>query len=43
MPPRALEAVNLETNEDPADFEAKNVHEIYDTIASHFSSTRYKV
>ncbi|RXW21118.1 hypothetical protein EST38_g4736 [Candolleomyces aberdarensis] len=42
MPPRALEAVRIESNEDPADFEAKNVHEIYDAIASHFSSTRYK-
>lgn len=43
MAPRKLEAVSLESNEDPADFESKNVHEIYDAIATHFSSTRYKV
>ncbi|KAH6919024.1 S-adenosyl-L-methionine-dependent methyltransferase [Coprinopsis sp. MPI-PUGE-AT-0042] len=41
MPPKAVEAVNVETD-NPADFETKNVHAIYDAIASHFSSTRYK-
>lgn len=42
MTPKALEAVTVET-ENPADFESQNVHNIYDAIASHFSSTRYKV
>lgn len=26
-----------------AAFEAQNVHEVYDQIAEHFDSTRYKV
>jgi hypothetical protein len=42
MPPKAVEAVNVGAN-NPEDFETKNVHAIYDAIASHFSSTRYKV
>ncbi|THH18495.1 hypothetical protein EW146_g2505 [Bondarzewia mesenterica] len=29
-------------DEDPSLYEAKHVHEVYDQIASHFSSTRYK-
>ncbi|RDB24185.1 tRNA (carboxymethyluridine(34)-5-O)-methyltransferase [Hypsizygus marmoreus] len=29
-------------DEDPQEYEDKNVHAIYDEIASHFSSTRYK-
>lgn len=28
---------------DPEEYEDNNVHSIYDNIASHFSSTRYKV
>jgi tRNA (uracil-5-)-methyltransferase TRM9 len=43
MAPKKLEPVHIEASEDPASFEAKNVHEIYDAIAAHFSSTRYKV
>ncbi|KAF5324559.1 hypothetical protein D9611_004263 [Ephemerocybe angulata] len=42
MAPRKLESVSLEPSEDPATFESKNVHQIYDAIATHFSSTRYK-
>jgi hypothetical protein len=30
-------------DEDPSAYEAKHVHQVYDQIASHFSSTRYKV
>lgn len=30
-------------DEDPQEYEDKNVHAIYDEIAVHFSSTRYKV
>ena len=29
--------------EEPQGYEAANVHDVYDQIASHFSSTRYKV
>lgn len=30
-------------NNDPCNYEEENVHAVYDEIASHFSSTRYKV
>ncbi|KAG6831180.1 hypothetical protein H0H92_012320 [Tricholoma furcatifolium] len=40
MPPKVLEAAVVD--EDPQSYENKNVHIIYDEIASHFSSTRYK-
>jgi hypothetical protein len=30
-------------DEDPHNYEEKHVHAVYDEIASHFSSTRYKV
>ncbi|KAF9036602.1 hypothetical protein BJ165DRAFT_1354452 [Panaeolus papilionaceus] len=40
MPPKTLEAT--EVDGDPGLFEEQNVHEIYDEIADHFSSTRYK-
>ena len=41
MPPRTLEAVIIEGK--PENYEDLNVHAIYDEIASHFASTRYKV
>lgn len=41
MPPKAVAEVTIDI--DPATYETQNVHAIYDTIASHFSSTRYKV
>jgi hypothetical protein len=28
---------------DPSEYEREHVHAVYDNIASHFSSTRYKV
>ncbi|EKM83055.1 hypothetical protein AGABI1DRAFT_97973 [Agaricus bisporus var. burnettii JB137-S8] len=40
MPPKAVAEVTIDI--DPATYETQNVHAIYDTIASHFSSTRYK-
>lgn len=30
-------------NNDPEDHEKRHVHQVYDQIAPHFSSTRYKV
>lgn len=30
-------------NEDQTSYEQKNVHEVYEVIATHFSDTRYKV
>lgn len=30
-------------DENAPDYEAEHVHTVYDQIASHFSSTRYKV
>lgn len=41
MPLREVATVLVD--EDARTFEDKNVHAIYDEIASHFSSTRYKV
>lgn len=41
MAPKAVSEVTIDL--DPAIYEAQHVHAIYDTIASHFSSTRYKV
>ncbi|TFK27369.1 hypothetical protein FA15DRAFT_679020 [Coprinopsis marcescibilis] len=41
MAPKVVKTVSVETN-NPHEFEDKNVHEVYDAIASHFSSTRYK-
>lgn len=41
MAPRPLEVAKVEG--DPETYEDQNVHAIYDEIASHFSSTRYKV
>jgi len=41
MPPHEVATVLVD--EDTRTFEDKNVHAIYDEIASHFSSTRYKV
>ncbi|KAG6865022.1 hypothetical protein C0991_005568 [Blastosporella zonata] len=40
MAPKTLEPAVVD--EDPQSYENKNVHAIYDEIASHFSSTRYK-
>jgi tRNA (uracil-5-)-methyltransferase TRM9 len=31
------------TDEQGTSYEAEHVHEVYEQIASHFSSTRYKV
>jgi len=41
MAPHILEPAKVEG--DPEEFENRNVHTIYDEIAAHFSSTRYKV
>jgi hypothetical protein len=41
MAPRVLEAAKVVG--EPDEFEYRNVHTIYDEIAPHFSSTRYKV
>jgi hypothetical protein len=41
MKPKAVTEVTVGL--DPEIYEAQNVHAIYDKIASHFSSTRYKV
>ena len=41
MAPHVLGATKVEGN--PEEFENRNVHTIYDEIAAHFSSTRYKV
>ena len=41
MPPRTLETVIIEGK--PDTYEDLNVHAIYDEIAPHFASTRYKV
>lgn len=41
MAPKVLESALVK--EDPQSYENENVHAIYDEIASHFSSTRYKV
>ena len=40
MPPRTLEAVVVGK---PENYEDLNVHAIYDEIALHFATTRYKV
>jgi hypothetical protein len=41
MSSRAVAETVVDDN--PSDYEEKNVHAVYDEIASHFSSTRYKV
>lgn len=41
MAPKTVKTVQI--TDDPQTHEAQHVHEIYDQIASHFSSTRYKV
>ncbi len=41
MAPKAVSEVIIDL--DPVTYETQNVHEVYDKIASHFSSTRYKV
>ncbi|KAF9477351.1 S-adenosyl-L-methionine-dependent methyltransferase [Pholiota conissans] len=40
MPPKALQATTVQG--DPETYEDQNVHNVYDEIATHFSSTRYK-
>ena len=40
MPPGVTATV---VDEDPEAYEERHVHAVYDHIASHFSSTRYKV
>ncbi|KXN82606.1 tRNA (carboxymethyluridine(34)-5-O)-methyltransferase [Leucoagaricus sp. SymC.cos] len=40
MAPKAVAEVTVDQN--PEAYEVQNVHAIYDKIASHFSSTRYK-
>ncbi|KAG6868272.1 hypothetical protein C0993_005557 [Termitomyces sp. T159_Od127] len=40
MAPKVLESALV--SEDPQSYENENVHAVYDEIASHFSSTRYK-
>lgn len=39
----APQVVATSVDEDPQIYEDKNVHAIYNEIAPHFSSTRYKV
>ncbi len=41
MAPRVLQSTTVEG--DPEAYEDQNVHMIYEEIATHFSSTRYKV
>jgi len=41
MAPRPLQAAKVHGK--PEVYEDQNVHAIYDDIAAHFSSTRYKV
>jgi len=41
MAPRPLQAANVDSQK-PEIYEDRNVHAIYDDIATHFSSTRYK-
>jgi hypothetical protein len=41
MAPKVVSEVAVDL--DPEFYETKNVHAIYDQIAHHFSSTRYKV
>jgi len=41
MAPRPLQAAKVDG--EPEIYENQNVHAIYDDIAAHFSSTRYKV
>jgi hypothetical protein len=42
MPPQ--DALQLAPKADnPLEYEQSHVHEVYDTIADHFSATRYKV
>jgi hypothetical protein len=41
MPSRTLETVIIEGK--PGSYEDLNVHAVYDEIAPHFASTRYKV
>ena len=36
-------SAHANNNEDPEVYEQRHVHDIYQEIASHFSSTRYKV
>jgi len=40
MPPKAVTTVRV--SDDPQVYEAEHVHAVYDEIAPHFSSTRYK-
>lgn len=40
--PSSTDVITTVVDTDPSTYEAKHVHEIYDRIASHFSSTRYK-
>ncbi|KAG6821067.1 hypothetical protein H0H93_007226 [Arthromyces matolae] len=40
MAPKVLESATV--SENPQSYENENVHAVYDEIASHFSSTRYK-
>jgi len=41
MAPKVVSQVTIDL--DPETYETQNVHVTYDQIASHFSSTRYKV
>ncbi|KAI0797936.1 S-adenosyl-L-methionine-dependent methyltransferase [Abortiporus biennis] len=40
-PPKAVTATSIDTS-DPQTYEDQHVHSVYDQIAPHFSSTRYK-
>jgi hypothetical protein len=42
MPPQDTLRLAPEAD-DPLEYEQRYVHEVYDTIADHFSATRYKV
>ena len=41
--PSSSEVTATVVDDNPAVYESKHVHAVYDQIAPHFSSTRYKV
>ena len=42
MPPKSVIATSVPDGESNASYEDEHVHSVYDNIAHHFSSTRYK-
>jgi hypothetical protein len=43
MPPSPAAVTTTVVDDNPAVYEHRHVHAVYDQIAPHFSSTRYKV